>query len=102
MDGVDALERLKQSPPPCLILVDLNMPRLDGDSFVQLVRSDERFQDIPLISMSAGDQRLLPPLVHSHLAKPFDLQQLAAVVERFCAKRRPEATGEGRSSLAFR
>lgn len=86
-DGIDALERLKRSPRPCLILLDVNMPRLDGLAFAALLRSDERLRQIPLVSMSAGDLRLLPPLVQSHLDKPFDFVQLAELVERFCPKR---------------
>ncbi len=86
-DGIDALERLKRSPQPCLILLDVNMPRLDGLAFAALLRSDERLRQIPLVSMSAGDHRLLPPLVQSHLDKPFDFAQLAELIEKFCPKR---------------
>lgn len=86
-DGIDALERLKRCPRPCLILVDVNMPRLDGGAFAEMLRSDERLREIPVVSMSAGDSRLMPPLVDSHLAKPFDFEDLTAIVERYCPNR---------------
>ena len=91
VDGIDALERLKHFPRPCLILLDVNMPRLDGDSFAQLLQHDEHLRRIPLVSMSAGDQRLAPPLVHSHLDKPFTLEALSAIVARFCPIRGNQA-----------
>ena len=97
VDGLDALERLKDSPRPCLILVDVNMPRLDGDSFVRTLRKDERLRRIPLVSMSAGDRRLLPPLVHSHLDKPFEFAELTAIVDRFCPNHRESAVGPCRT-----
>ena len=90
-DGLDALERLKGSPQPCLILLDVNMPRLDGGAFAERLRNDERLRHIPVVSMSAGDSRLVPPLVHSHLEKPFDFAELAAIVQRFCPNRAQEA-----------
>jgi CheY-like chemotaxis protein len=95
VDGLDALERLEHSPCPCLILVDLNMPRLDGAAFVRALRSDERLRRIPLVSMSAGDRRLLPPLVYSHLDKPFEVAELTAIVDRFCPNRRDQAISPG-------
>jgi CheY-like chemotaxis protein len=86
VDGLDALEHLRQFPRPCLILLDVNMPRLDGDAFVRALRDDERLCHIPLVSMSAGDRRLAPPVVQSHLEKPFELAQLTTIVERFCPR----------------
>lgn len=94
-DGIDALERLKRSPRPCLILVDVNMPRLDGEALAEVLRNDERLRSIPVVSMSAGDSRLVPPLVHSHLAKPFEFAALAALVDKFCPNRDQEASASG-------
>lgn len=95
VDGVDALERLKRSPPPCFILLDVNMPRLDGDAFAQLLQGDERLCRIPLVSMSAGARRLLPPLVHSHLEKPFSVEALDELVGRLCPNRGQRAACPG-------
>ncbi|MBK1659328.1 response regulator [Paracraurococcus ruber] len=45
-DGVEALERLRgengqeKVPSPCLVLLDLNMPRMDGIEFLSVLRSD--------------------------------------------------------------
>src|SRR5512138_118409 len=50
-DGIDALERLQRCPRPCLILVDLNMPRLDGGALAKLLHGDERLRGIPVVSM---------------------------------------------------
>jgi CheY-like chemotaxis protein len=50
LDGVDALEILKgvngkaQPPSPCILLVDLNMPRMDGIELIRTLRSDEQWK----------------------------------------------------------
>jgi two-component system, OmpR family, response regulator MprA len=90
-DGIDALDRLERCPRPCLSLVDLNMPRLDGGALAELLHGDGRLSGVPVVSMSAGDGRLIPPLVHSHLTKPFELSALAALVRRFCPRRGDKA-----------
>jgi len=47
MDGIEALEMLKgangrtKPPSPCILLVDLNMPRMNGIEFVQALRTDK-------------------------------------------------------------
>ena len=84
VDGLDALERLERGARPCVILLDLNMPRLDGEGFAWQVRRDVRHSTLPIISMSAGAQRLSPPMVQAHLVKPFELDGLASNIHRHC------------------
>jgi CheY-like chemotaxis protein len=83
-DGVNAVERLGGTLKPCLVLLDLNMPRLDGAGLAAFIRSHERHRGLPIISMSAGAEHLDPPLVDSHHPKPFDFCTLLPRVERFC------------------
>jgi CheY-like chemotaxis protein len=84
-DGRDALEQLaRQGRCPCFILLDMNMPRIDGPALAGLLREDDRYRDVPVISMSAGDARLPDARAHSHLAKPFRFEVLAPTVERLC------------------
>ncbi len=83
-DGFEGLAELERRPPPCFVLLDLNMPRLDGMGFVECVRAAPSHSDLPIVSMSAGTQELRPPAVHSHLKKPFSIAELEPAIEEFC------------------
>lgn len=85
-DGLEALEALATTPRPCLALVDLMMPRMSGEEFAREVR--RMHLDVAIVSMSAGDGALAPPLVEAHVRKPFSIEQLEALVQRHCAAAR--------------
>ncbi len=59
-DGLEALEMLKEGriPRPYLILLDLNMPRMNGLEFLEALREDERFRDsiVFVLTTSNSDQ----------------------------------------------
>ncbi len=62
MDGLDALdflrhesERYKNAPKPDLILLDLNMPRMNGKEFLAAVKADENLASIPVVVLAASD-----------------------------------------------
>ena len=84
VDGVHALECLDVCPPPCLILLDLNMPRLDGEGFLRSVRGDACRRCLAIASMTAGEHRGLPRETEAHLRKPFALADLEKLTVRFC------------------
>jgi chemosensory pili system protein ChpA (sensor histidine kinase/response regulator) len=74
-DGVDALEQLQETRPD-LMLVDIEMPRMDGFDLTRNVRSDERTKAIPIImitSRSADKHRnvALELGVNAYFGKPF-------------------------------
>jgi chemosensory pili system protein ChpA (sensor histidine kinase/response regulator) len=74
-DGVDALEQLQETLPD-LMLVDIEMPRMDGFDLTRNVRSGERSRDIPIImitSRSADKHRnvALELGVNAYFGKPF-------------------------------
>jgi chemosensory pili system protein ChpA (sensor histidine kinase/response regulator) len=84
-DGVDALEQMKQSLPNVL-LVDIEMPRMDGFDLTRNVRGDARLQGIPIIVISSRTaekhRRQATELgVNAFLGKPYEeadlLQQVA-------------------------
>src|SRR5687768_14476602 len=52
-DGVEALERIAIDPPDLLIL-DLNLPRLDGYEVCKRVKSDARTARMPVVMMTAA------------------------------------------------
>ena len=74
-DGVDALEQL-QDMVPDLMLVDIEMPRMDGFDLTRNVRGDDRTREIPIImitSRSADKHRnyALQLGVNAYFGKPF-------------------------------
>jgi chemosensory pili system protein ChpA (sensor histidine kinase/response regulator) len=74
-DGVDALEQMQDRLPE-LMLVDIEMPRMDGFDLTRNVRGDERTKEIPIImitSRSADKHRnyALQLGVNAYFGKPF-------------------------------
>ncbi|SFX43845.1 response regulator [Marinospirillum alkaliphilum] len=61
LDGVDAFDYLhqqgrhSQAPRPDLILLDLNMPRMDGRSFLERIKQDEDFRQIPVVVLTTSE-----------------------------------------------
>ncbi|MFL5263529.1 MAG: response regulator [Anaeromyxobacteraceae bacterium] len=84
-DGVDALAQLERAgaASPCVIIADLNMPRLGGVGLVRRVRTG-RHVGTPIVTMSAEPLRERPAHVELHLDKPFDFGALAATIGRLC------------------
>jgi CheY-like chemotaxis protein len=69
-DGREALDKLRRSPnKPDLILLDVQMPVLDGEQFRQQQRGDPALRDIPVVVIS-GDGSACPD-VPARLLKPF-------------------------------
>lgn len=55
-DGLDALEKLYSLDSVDLIVSDVNMPRMDGFTFIKNVRTQDAFKDIPIIVLSTEGQ----------------------------------------------
>jgi chemosensory pili system protein ChpA (sensor histidine kinase/response regulator) len=85
-DGVDALELMKDALP-AVMLVDIEMPRMDGFDLTRAVRSDPGTRDIPIIMISsrtAGKHRdqAVQLGVNAFLGKPYPEADLAAAYRR--------------------
>ena len=55
-DGREALERLKETPPPDLVLVDWNMPVMSGIDFIRAVREMHIYDPLPLIMVTTNSE----------------------------------------------
>ncbi len=79
-DGQQALEAIDKELFDG-VLMDLQMPVMDGFETTRTIRKDERFNDLPIIAMTAnamtGDrERCLEAGMNDHVAKPIELKQL--------------------------
>ena len=86
-DGVDALQQLQDLKPDC-ILLDVEMPRMDGFEFARNVRADEATKRIPIImitSRTADKHRnhALEIGVNEYMGKPYQEEQLLALIRRY-------------------
>lgn len=86
-NGAEAFEVLGSDETPCLILLDMRMPGMDGQEFRRRQLADARISGIPVVGftgMSNGDEALLLQL-SSYLRKPVHLHQLLETVEHYCS-----------------
>ncbi|WP_066683699.1 ATP-binding protein [Caulobacter sp. CCH9-E1] len=95
-NGQVALDVLVQRPID-LVLMDVNMPVLDGLEATRRLRLDPRFHRLPVIAltadvMSAQIKTCLDAGCDAHVAKPIDLRNLLSVMDR-CLTRTREAAG---------
>jgi CheY-like chemotaxis protein len=92
-DGVEAMDFLQKrgkfncAPTPRLILVDINMPRMDGKKFLRTVKEDGRLKSIPVVmltsSQSPADIRECYELHAScYVVKPFDAREFMSAVRQ--------------------
>jgi two-component system chemotaxis response regulator CheY len=84
-DGQGGLEKLEKIGPVDLILLDMEMPRLDGIGFLEAVKKDPRWKEIPVIVVSSIAQRekmikAIQEGAKQYLTKPFTSEQLLTKV----------------------
>ena len=85
-NGSEALRVLAERPPPCLILLDLMMPVMDGWELRAALRRDPTLSRIPVVVISALTEDMARRLgATGYLPKPVDIDQLLQVVCDLCA-----------------
>jgi CheY-like chemotaxis protein len=87
-DGQEALDRLQEpSLTPCLIVLDLMMPKMNGWQFRAAQQHDPALTSIPVVVLSARPDIATEAAmvgVNAYLPKPIDLNILVDIVARFC------------------
>jgi chemosensory pili system protein ChpA (sensor histidine kinase/response regulator) len=86
-DGIDALQQL-QDVRPDVILLDVEMPRMDGFEFARNVRADESTKSIPIIMITSRTadkhrNRAIELGVNEYMGKPYQEEQLLALIARY-------------------
>ena len=94
VNGVEALEKLAVQQYD-LVLMDIQMPEMDGLTATRKLRADPRHALLPVIAMTAhamaGDrEQSLQAGMNDHVTKPIDPQQLYKVMSRLLRRRRSE------------
>src|SRR5690554_1923791 len=89
-DGVDAIARL-QDIQPDVMLLDIEMPRMDGFEVATLVRHDERLKDLPIIMITSrtGEkhrERARSIGVNEYLGKPYQEAQLLELIGKLVGR----------------
>ncbi|AEE45730.1 response regulator [Cellulomonas fimi] len=92
-DGVSAMEFLRregehaEAPTPDLILLDLNLPRMDGREVLQALKADESLRSIPVVVLTTSESeedvlRSYSLHANAYVTKPVDFDRFIDVVRQ--------------------
>ena len=90
-DGVDGLQQL-QDIEPDIILLDIEMPRMDGFEFARNVRADAKTKGIPIIMITSRTadkhrNRAIELGVNEYMGKPYQEEQLLVLIRNYTKSR---------------
>lgn len=85
-NGKEAIDWLRISPLPCLILLDLMMPVMNGREFLDAIDKDPMFSDkaLTIVMITAFTVDKVHPRLSGFLSKPVELDQLLGIIARYC------------------
>ena len=92
-DGIEALEILRDAErkphPPFVIILDLNMPRMNGQEFLAELRADRNLRGLPVVVLTTSDRRAdieqaYANQISGYLTKPLDLEDTGAMLQSIC------------------
>ena len=82
-DGQEALDALAHTQQPCVVLLDLLMPRMNGWDFFEKMRAQPELSAVPVVVHSSAPSRA-PAGVTLVLKKPLQPERLLSVVREYC------------------
>jgi CheY-like chemotaxis protein len=88
-NGAEGLERMRQARP-CLVLLDLMMPVMDGEQFRKAQLEEPELAEVPIVCISAiydARQRAERLRAAGCINKPFDMDEVISVVRERCLDR---------------
>ena len=91
-DGREALQRVEETEPD-LVLLDIQMPVLDGSAVLRQLRQDSRFASLPVVAVTAyamrGDrEKALAAGFDAYLTKPLNAAALKKQLEQLLGEKR--------------
>ena len=100
-NGREALDRLAAAPDPLpwsLVLMDIQMPVMDGHQATREIRSQPRFATLPIVAMTAHAmaeerERSLTDGMNDHITKPIDPDCLYQTIQQWCTGKITGQTG---------
>jgi len=84
-NGQEALEAIKSSEPPALILLDLSMPVMDGWEFMRRQRLEPSIAHIPVVVITALVSAV-PAGAKALISKPINVNRLMLLVQKYCSE----------------
>ena len=86
LDGEEALEKLK-SEEPNVVILDIMLPKLNGDEVCRKIRSDPVFNKTPIIMLTGKDtdiDRIVARVIGAdiYITKPSDFEQLNSAIKK--------------------
>lgn len=90
VDGMDALEKISTAPQVDLVIVDLNMPNMDGYEIIQHLRGSDHHKDVPIIILSyersdESKKRGKEVGADVYIEKPFDANKIKYQASKYLA-----------------
>lgn len=82
-DGRQGLELLRRIKPPCLVLLDLVMPLMDGQEFIKAMDADHTLHLIPVVVVTAFPDKAKTVVATAFVHKPLDLNTLLNTVQKY-------------------
>jgi two-component system chemotaxis response regulator CheY len=93
-NGQEALKSLSQLPLPCLIVLDLFMPIMNGSQFLEALREkgDANLTHIPTLVLSASPAegeiaKAVRPYIAEFIKKPVDLDKFIESIQKHCCSK---------------
>lgn len=86
-NGIEALKKLKEHDDVELVLLDINMPLMDGITFLELMKKEEKFTSIPVIMISTeGEEDSVVNALRkgaiAYIKKPFRQRELFELLDQ--------------------
>jgi two-component system chemotaxis response regulator CheY len=98
MNGLEALDILSRENDFSLILLDINMPVMNGLQFMEKIKNENLYKDISIIVISTEGKeedtlRALKLGAAGYVVKPFKSHTLYELIEKICAKKQSAFAG---------
>jgi two-component system chemotaxis response regulator CheY len=85
-NGLEGLMALRAGDySPCVVLLDLMMPVMSGQEFLEKVRAEKKLQNLPVVVVTAAGPTAKAPGANAMVRKPFEVDDLLGIVRTHCA-----------------